>query len=141
MGIVLVAFLAARIGMSPPATTMISTLRRTSSAASSGYRSGFPSAYRYSMATFCPAMYPSSRRASRIASERAESVVESVPARYPYPGDFRRLLGLSHSPTHRECDNESNNPRQFSIFDFGFPIIGNRDPKPNSKCVVHQIFP
>ena len=38
----------------PPAVTMISTLRRTSSAASRGARSGFPSAYRYSMAMFCP---------------------------------------------------------------------------------------
>ena len=44
------------------AATMISTLRRTSSAASSGYRSRFPSAYRYSMAMFCPSMWPSSRR-------------------------------------------------------------------------------
>jgi hypothetical protein len=34
IGIVLVAFLAARIGADPPATTIISTLRRTSSAAS-----------------------------------------------------------------------------------------------------------
>ena len=54
MGIVLVAFLAARIILSPPAAKMISTLRRTSSAASSGRRSSFPSAYRYSMAMFCP---------------------------------------------------------------------------------------
>ena len=36
MGIVLVAFLAARIHGPPPATTIISTLRRTNSAASSG---------------------------------------------------------------------------------------------------------
>ena len=56
MGIVLVAFLAARIIRVPPATTMISTLRRTSSAASSGSRSSFPSANRYSMAMFCPSM-------------------------------------------------------------------------------------
>src|SRR5215831_913042 len=42
IGIVLVAFLAARISGSAPATTMTSTLRRTSSAASSGLRPLFP---------------------------------------------------------------------------------------------------
>ena len=47
MGIVLVAFLTAWIGRFPSATTMISTFRRTSSAARSGYRSRSPSPYRY----------------------------------------------------------------------------------------------
>ena len=51
MGIVLVAFLAGFTKSPPPATTMTSTLRRTSSATSSGARSGFVSVYRYSVAT------------------------------------------------------------------------------------------
>jgi hypothetical protein len=29
------------------------------------------------------------------------------------PWDLLPLLGLSHSPTHGECDTESNNPHQF----------------------------
>jgi len=70
------------------------------------------------------------------------------------------LLRLSHSPTHRERDNESYNPRQFWIFDtstrlpstgsgpeftegsagFRFPIVEARETKPNSKCFVHVFF-
>src|SRR5262245_15492269 len=42
MGMVLVAFLAARIHWYPDATTMVSTFRRTSSATSSGARSTIP---------------------------------------------------------------------------------------------------
>src|SRR5437773_9122651 len=51
IGMVLVACLAARVGVGP-AVMMQSTLRRASSAASSGSRSTFPSADRYSMAMF-----------------------------------------------------------------------------------------
>ena len=54
MGIVLVAFLGRTDCWSHHPLTMISTLRRTSSAASSGRRSSFPSAYRYSMTMFLP---------------------------------------------------------------------------------------
>jgi hypothetical protein len=53
MGIVALAFLAAKIAL-PPGVTMTSTLRRTSSSARSGSRSSFPSAYRYSMKMFFP---------------------------------------------------------------------------------------
>ena len=53
MGIVEVASLAARVAWGP-AVTMMSTLRRTSSAASAGRRSNFPSAYRHSMTMFFP---------------------------------------------------------------------------------------
>ena len=88
MGIVLVAFLATPIGLIPPATRMISTLRRTSSAARSGSRSRFPSAYRYSMVMFCPSMWPRSRRASRIPSARADSAAGSNDDRYPNRGTF-----------------------------------------------------
>ena len=55
----------------PPAVTMTSTLRRTSSAASSGRPSSFPSAYRHSMTMFFPSKYPSSRRPCRNASMTA----------------------------------------------------------------------
>ena len=70
MGIVEVASLAARVAVGPP-VTMMSTLRRTSSAASAGRRSSFPSAYRHSMTMFFPSTYPSSRRPCRNASMRA----------------------------------------------------------------------
>jgi len=53
IGIVVVAFLAARIP-GVPAVRMTSTLRRTSSAANSGSRSNFPSAQRDSMTRFLP---------------------------------------------------------------------------------------
>jgi hypothetical protein len=46
MGIVEVASLAARVAAGP-AVTMMSALKRTSSAARSGSRSGFPSAHRH----------------------------------------------------------------------------------------------
>ena len=65
-----------------------------------------------------------------------------------YPGNFPRLLRLSHNATERECENNSEDPHPFSIFDpsawlrtcFGFPIIGARETKPNSKFVVHLFF-
>ena len=79
MGIVTVASLAARVtgGL---AETMMSTLRRTSSAASAGRRSSFPSAYRHSMTMIFPSTYPSSRRPWRNASMRAEPAEGEVAA-------------------------------------------------------------
>ena len=53
MGIVDVACLAGRVAWGP-AVTMMSTLRRTSSAASSGSRSNFPSAHRDSIDNVFP---------------------------------------------------------------------------------------
>src|SRR5262245_54802309 len=50
-GMVVVAFLAAKLDGGPPAAAITRTLPRTSSAASSGTRSMLPSAQRYSMAT------------------------------------------------------------------------------------------
>ncbi len=58
IGIVVVAFLAARIA-GDPAVSMTSTLRRTNSAANSGSRSNFPSAQRDSMTRFLPSSSPS----------------------------------------------------------------------------------
>ena len=55
MGMVVVAPFAANADVAP-VTTIISTLRRTSSAASSGRRSDFCSAYRYSMVKFFPSI-------------------------------------------------------------------------------------
>jgi hypothetical protein len=54
IGIVEVAFFAARAETVPPMVAMTSTLRPTSSAASAGSRSYWPSAQRYSIATFWP---------------------------------------------------------------------------------------
>jgi hypothetical protein len=53
-GMVVVAFLAAKLDGGPPTAAMTLTLRRTKSAASSGRRSTLPSAQRYSIATFWP---------------------------------------------------------------------------------------
>ena len=61
MGIVVVASFAARVTDAPD-EKMMSTLRRTSSAASAGSRSSFPSADRHSMTMFFPSTYPSSRK-------------------------------------------------------------------------------
>ena len=71
MGIVIVASLAARVGIGP-AVTMTATSRRTSSAASARRRSGFRSANRHSMIMFFPSMYPSSWRPWRNGGMRAE---------------------------------------------------------------------
>jgi hypothetical protein len=55
------ASLAARVTVGP-VVTMMSILRRISSATSAGIRSGFPYADRHSMTMFFPSTYPSSRR-------------------------------------------------------------------------------
>src|SRR5947208_1978904 len=87
IGIVEVASLAARVDDGPD-VTMISTLRRTSSAASAGRPSGFPSAYRHSMTIFFSSTYPSSRSSRRNASMRAGLVVGELAPRYPIRGIF-----------------------------------------------------
>jgi hypothetical protein len=46
-------------------------------------------------------------------------------------------LRRGHSPTHRKCYNESNNPHQFSILDFRFPIVGVKIGESNPKNVLH----
>src|SRR5262245_22726643 len=68
IGIVLVAFLAARAGPAPSVATRTSTLRPISSVARSASRSSFPSARRYSIRIFFPSAYPSSRSPCRKAS-------------------------------------------------------------------------
>jgi hypothetical protein len=67
MGIIVVAFFAARIAGSEDAR-MTSTLSATSSTASAGKRSRFPSAQRNSMTRFWPSIHPRSRSAFRKAS-------------------------------------------------------------------------
>ena len=87
MGIVEVASLAARVAAGP-AVTMMSTLRRTSSAASAGRRSSLPSADRLSMTMFFPSTYPSSRRPWRNASVRAVLAEGEPGLRRPIRGIF-----------------------------------------------------
>jgi hypothetical protein len=63
--------------------------------------------------------------------------------------EFRRLLRPGHSRTHCDCDNESNNPRQFSILDpsaklrtgFRFPIVGGRMPESNQDRLTYSLVP
>src|SRR5262249_29233568 len=117
MGIDLVAFLAARTHSSPPATTITSTLRRTSSAASSEARLGFPSAYRYSMAMFCLSMWPRSRSATRIASERADSLAASPDDIYPIRGTF---FGCCASADEQSAKSREHRAKQttFLLIEF-----------------------
>ena len=68
IGIVVVARFAASAASVPPAVTMISTLRATSSAARAGNRSSLSSAQRYSIATFRPSTYPFSLNPRRKTS-------------------------------------------------------------------------
>src|SRR5262245_19926176 len=60
IGVSVVTCLAGRVSVAP-LVTMISTSRRTNSAARSGRRLFLPSAYRYSMTIFCPSIHPRSR--------------------------------------------------------------------------------
>ncbi len=106
MGIVEVASLAERVVVRP-AETMMSTLRRTSSAASAGRRSSFPSAYRYSMTMFFPSTYPSSRRPWRKASTRAGLMEGEVAFRYPIRRDFRNLLRCNWKARRQEHSAKS----------------------------------
>jgi len=57
--------------------------------------------------------------------------------------DTRRLfwlLSLCNNPAESDCHNDSKNPRQFSIFDFRFPIVGKRiqalHPKPFNHALL-----
>jgi hypothetical protein len=63
---------------------------------------------------------------------------------------FCWLLRLRHSPTHRECENDRENPHQFSILNtsasfntsFGFPIIGARTHCSEARHFIHALsFP
>src|SRR5215831_8938242 len=82
IGIVVVAFLAAKDACVTTAT-ITSTWSRTNSAARSGNRENCPSADRYSMRTFWPSMYPSARRPSRKASTpNPRDVGANRPMRY-----------------------------------------------------------
>src|SRR5262249_22363045 len=113
MGIILVAFIAARTAGSPD-TKRISTLSRSSSAASSGGRSDFPSAYRYSMDMFCPSLYPRSLSANRIPSTRADSLAASVFERYP----IRETFAGCCASAKEALDSRTAATRQTIIFVF-----------------------
>src|SRR5262245_43506613 len=105
IGMVVVAFLAVR-AIPEFGASMMSTLRRTSSAASSGNRSNFPSAHLYSMAIFFPSTYPRSRRPCRNASRNPRFVDGEPDDRYPIVGTFvgccaseekQRARSIAHS--------------------------------------------
>ena len=50
------------------------------------------------------------------------------------------LPAARDSPTNRERDNKSNKPHQFSIFDFGFPIVGTENEEIEGKIFASSIF-
>ena len=87
IGMLVVAFFAARAA-GLPAVTTTSTLRRTSSSANVGSRSSWPSTHRTSKATVCPSTYPSSRRRSRNAFQGSgrTTPVSRYPMRDSFPG-------------------------------------------------------
>ena len=97
MGMVVVAFLAANAGR-VPATTIRSTLRRTSSAASSGRRSGFSSANRYSMVIFFPSIQPSLLSSCRNASKRTALPEAVLASRKPMRKIFPACCALAMGP-------------------------------------------
>jgi hypothetical protein len=57
--------------------------------------------------------------------------------------DLLRLLRLGHSRSERECDNESNDPNPFWIFDFGprgcFWIV-KKNIQPSHPSFIHTLF-
>jgi hypothetical protein len=89
MGVVVVAFFAARTA-GVPLVTITSTFKRTKSVASSANRSPRPSAERYSITRFCSSMYPRARKlwrnASKFAAFNCIDVVSSTPMRQTLPG-------------------------------------------------------
>jgi hypothetical protein len=100
MGIVLVAFVAARISVAPPEATMISTLRRTSSAASLGKRSLFPSAYWYFYVAKLMQRQPNWLGTGGVSSR--------IDRRYiPYPRNFLRLLRIGE-----DCNSKQHHYKQ-----------------------------
>ena len=57
-----------------------------------------------------------------------------------YPRNFRWLLRLGPRLVNREYDSESNNPHQFLILDFRFPIIGIRIENAGPEHFFHVSF-
>ena len=98
--------LAARVAVGALETIM-STLRRTSSAARAGSRSVLPSQNRHSMMMFFPSTYPSSRKRRRNASMRAAVTEGEATLRCPIRGTFFGCCasGQPHPPRehHKDC--------------------------------------
>jgi hypothetical protein len=57
-----------------------------------------------------------------------------------YAGNFLGLLRLGHNATHYKSKNEGNNPRQFSILDFRFLIVGQRIQQLYPRSFNHALF-
>jgi hypothetical protein len=112
MGMVVVAFFAANADCTP-VTTIRSTFKRTKSAASSATRSTLSLRESVIDADIL------SLNPSKLAQLLPEYVHEdratgsSAIIQKTYAESLALLLRLGHSPTHRECDNEGDNPRPF----------------------------
>src|SRR5215510_318587 len=137
IGIVAVAFLAGPVAPKPP-VTMISTLRRASSAASAGRRSFFPSADRHSMIMFFPSTYPSSRRPCRNASMRARLADGEVALTYPIRGTF---FGCCASAVTPKASNTTatriDGTAAFFIAHLVSSVIYHAD-RDKGKCDLHS---
>ena len=115
IGIVTVASLAARVDCGP-AETMMSTLRRTNSAASARRRSIFSSAYRSSTTVFFPSTYPSSRRPWRNASRRAEITEGEEAVRNPIRGIFVGCCASTTAPHIANATPRATIPTNFRFW-------------------------
>jgi hypothetical protein len=72
-----------------------------------------------------------------MRSDGEFSSILASPQRYLITLSARaRTLG-GIVPTQSECDDESNNPRQFSILDFRFWIVGKRIQAPHPRSSIH----
>jgi hypothetical protein len=55
-----------------------------------------------------------------------------------YPRDFlRRLLRMSHSPSHHEHASDYRKPQPFWILDCRFSIVGSKPKDCRSRCLRH----
>src|SRR5262249_10637494 len=111
MGIVLVAFLAARAPDNVP-VRITSTSRRTSSSARVGSRSSLLSAYRDSKAMFLPSTYPSSRISRRN---------DSIPVADPEPVTIQPILDIFFgcwASAKKALDSRTAATREIIIFVF-----------------------
>jgi hypothetical protein len=58
-----------------------------------------------------------------------------------YAEDFSRLLRACPRPDQREREHYCKKPRPFSIFDFGFWIIGQRIRESHPRSFNHALLP
>ena len=121
----MVAFLAARIGMSPLYQDEINLETHQF-----GRKLGKPSVLPLRISVFggdVLSFYVTTLAQSHPNSFGTGGVTSCIaPREISYPGNFLRLLRRCLNPTEHECEHDSEDPHPFSILDFRFPIVGDR---------------